>query len=208
MGRRSRAMPALVKTGTGIHEHRSLPMSSAAPMRREDVTDLVVAGVIVAFACLALFVLIPAGIEHPGSIDVMALGPAFWPSVISGFLGLMGLIVGVQALRRVRAARDGSGSGRSGPDETDAAEAEAAGFAPMRWLAALALLALYYFGLDRLGMVLTSMLALGLFMVLGGERRPAVVLVLSLGVPLALFLFFRFVANVFIPLGVFESWLG
>lgn len=180
-------------------------------MRAGDITDLVVSGVVIVFACLALFVLIPAGIEHPGSIDVLALGPAFWPSVICAFLGLMGLVVGVQALRRTRAARRGSVSGRvdeDAPDAPDAAEAEAAGFAPVRWLAALALLAGYYYGLDSLGMVLTSMLALGLFMSLGGERRPAVVLVLSLGVPLALFLFFRYVANVFIPLGVFERVLG
>ena len=70
------------------------------------------------------------------------------------------------------------------------------------------MLAAYYAGLDRLGMVLTSMLALGLFMILGGERRPAVVILLSVSLPLALFVFFRFVANVFIPLGVFEGWLG
>ena len=183
-------------------------MSPATAMRPREITNLVVAGVIVVFACIMLFVLIPAGIEHPGSIDVLALGPAFWPSVICVFLGLMGLVVGVQALRRARAARGGIVAGPDNPGDPGAAEAEAAGFAPARWLAALALLAAYYHGLDSLGMVLTSMLALGLFMILGGERRPAVVLVLSLGVPLALFLFFRYVANVFIPLGVFERLLG
>lgn len=177
-------------------------------MRRADIADLVVSGVIVVFACIMLFVLIPTGIEHPGSIDVLALGPAFWPSVICAFLGLMGLVVGVQALRRSRAWRGGAVSGPDDQGDPDAADAEAAGFAPVRWLAALVLLAAYYHGLDSLGMVLTSMLALGLFMILGGERRPAVVLVLSLGVPLALFLFFRYVANVFIPLGVFERLLG
>ena len=177
-------------------------------MRPEDISDLFVAGVILAFACLALLVLIPTGIEDPGSIDVLALGPSFWPSVICAFLGLMGLIVGLQALRRVRAARAGAVSGQDDQRDPEALEAEASGFSPVRWLAALALLAAYYFGLDRLGMVLTSMLALCLFMVLGGERRPAVVLALSLGVPLALFLFFRYVANVFIPLGVFERLLG
>ena len=183
-------------------------MSPATAMRPGDIADLVVSGVIVVFACIMLFVLIPAGIEHPGSIDVLALGPAFWPSVICAFLGLMGLIVGVQALRRSRAARGASESGSDHRGDPDAAEAEAGGFAPVRWVAALVLLAAYYYGLDSLGMVLTSMLALGLFMILGGERRPAMVLVLSLGVPLALFLFFRYVANVFIPLGVFERLLG
>lgn len=177
-------------------------------MRAVDITDLVVSGVIVTFSCLALFVLIPIGIEAPGSIDVLALGPSFWPSVICVFLGAMGLIVGVQALRRARSARSGVTPVEDEQEVLDAAEAAEAGFAPGRWLAALALLAAYYLGLDSLGMVLASMLALGLFMVLGGERRPAVVLVLAVGVPLALFVFFRFVANVFIPLGVFEGWLG
>ena len=176
-------------------------------MRPEDITDLAVSGAVIAFACLVLFVLIPAGIDDPGSIDVMALGPAFWPSVICAFLGAMGLILGVQALRRMGAARSGTVSGRDDGGDPDAAEAEAAGFSPMRWLGALALLAAYYTGLDRLGMVLTSMLALGLFMILGGERRPVVVVLLSVILPLALFVFFRFVANVFIPLGVFEGWL-
>ena len=177
-------------------------------MRSEDITDLAVSGVVIAFACLVLFVLIPAGIYDPGSIDVMALGPAFWPSVVCAFLGAMGLIVGVQALRRVRAVRSGTVSGQGDGGGPDAEEAEAAGFSPMRWLGALALLAAYYAGLDRLGMVLTSMLALGLFMFLGGERRPVVVILISVLLPLALFAFFRFVANVFIPLGVFEGWLG
>ena len=177
-------------------------------MRPEDITDLTVSGVVIAFACLVLFVLIPAGIDDPGSIDVMALGPAFWPSVVCAFLGAMGLIVGVQALRRVRAVRSGTVFGQGDGGDPDVEEAEAAGFSPMRWLGALALLAAYYAGLDRLGMVLTSMLALGLFMVLGGERRPVVVILLSVILPLALFVFFRFVANVFIPLGVFEGWLG
>ena len=174
-------------------------------MRSADITDLVVSGVIIAFACLALFVLIPAGIDDPGSIDVLALGPAFWPSVISVFLGVMGLVVGVQVLRRSRGAL---GMAPDDRDDREIVDAEASDFAPVRWLGALALLAAYYAGLDRLGMVLTSMLALGLFMILGGERRPAVVLGLSVSLPLALFLFFRFVANVFIPLGVFERWLG
>ena len=67
-------------------------------MHSADITDLFVSGVIIAFAGVALFVLIPAGIDDPGSIDVLALGPAFRLSVISAFLGVMGLVVGVQAL--------------------------------------------------------------------------------------------------------------
>ena len=125
-------------------------------MRPEDITDLAVSGVVIAFACLVLFVLIPSGIDDPGSIDVLALGPAFRPSVISVFLGVMGLVVGVQVLRRSRAvqgasrlARDGAG----GPGDRDVSDAEASGFSPMRWLGALALLAAYYAGLDRLGML-------------------------------------------------------
>ena len=70
-------------------------------------------------------------------------------------------------------ARGALGMERDDQGDRDAMEAEASGFAPMRWLGTLALLVAHYAGLDRLGMVLTSMLALGLFMILGGERaRP------------------------------------
>ena len=169
-------------------------MTESSTTRRVQVTDLVVGVVTTAFGCFSLFALIPLGVEDPGSINVRALGPAFWPSIVSGLLIAMGVIITVQAARRLQA------------DNTD--EEAGGGFATMRWLAALVLLAGLYVGLHILGMVLASMIALAAFMLLGGERRALLIAIISLALPLVLFVFFRYVANVVIPLGVLEPWLG
>lgn len=164
-------------------------------MRAAERNDLILAAVTVAFALLAMFVLIPKGVEDPGQINVMALGPSFWPFVISLFICLMGLLVGGQALHRYRQAN-------AAPSETTE------GFALLRWVGALALLAGYYLLLDWLGMVVTSVLALFAFTILGGERRAWLIALISLVLPIALFLFFRYVANVAIPMGIFGDWIS
>ncbi|MFT5172144.1 MAG: putative tricarboxylic transport membrane protein [Gammaproteobacteria bacterium] len=164
-------------------------------MHEDDVTDFIVAGATVAFAALMLFVLIPFGIDDPGIVDVLALGPSFWPTIICSLLLLMGVTIAVQTYRRVRLRR--------GPHDSSSE-----GFVASRWFSSLALLAGLYVGLHHLGMVLTCTISLFLFMLLGGERRPMFLVGISLALPLALFAFFRYVANVFIPLGVLEPWLG
>ena len=170
-------------------------------MHAADRGDLIVGGVTAGFGCFVMFVMIPLGVEDPGKIDVLALGPAFWPFVISLFLFAMGVLIGVQAWRRSRetggaAIADGDGA----PAVSD--------FSFGRWIGAVVLMAGYYVLLEPLGMVATSALAMVGFMLLGGERRPAIIAALAIGIPIALFLFFRFVANVVIPLGVFGDLFG
>ncbi len=164
-------------------------------MRAAERSDLILGGVTIAFACLALFVVIPAGVENPGQINVMALGPSFWPSVIAVFICSMGILVALQAYRSHRNRKS---------SEAD----EPANFAPTRWIGALVLLAGYYLLLDILGMVVTSALALLTFMLLGGERRPVLIVAITVILPVALFLFFRYVANVSIPMGIFGDWIS
>jgi len=164
-------------------------------MRAAERSDLILGGVTIAFACLALFVVIPTGVENPGQINVMALGPSFWPSVIAVFICSMGILV---ALQSYRSHRNRKSSEADGP----------ANFAPARWIGALVLLAGYYLLLDILGMVVTSALALLTFMLLGGERRPVLIVAITVILPVALFLFFRYVANVSIPMGIFGDWIS
>ncbi len=166
-------------------------------MRADERNDLILSAVTVGFAVLVMFVVIPLGVEDPGRIDVLALGPSFWPFIIALFICLMGLIVGVQAYRRFRAGGDprmGIGGGQQ--------------FALARWIGALVLLAGYYALLGVLGMVVASILTLLLFMLLGGERRPVLIGAISLILPIALYLFFRYVANVAIPMGIFGDWVS
>ena len=164
-------------------------------MRAAERSDLILGGVTIAFACLALFVVIPTGVENPGQINVMALGPSFWPSVIAVFICSMGILVALQAYRSHRNRKS---------SEAD----EPANFAPTRWIGALVLLAGYYLLLDILGMVVTSALALLTLMLLGGERRPVLIVAITVILPVALFLFFRYVANVSIPMGIFGDWIS
>jgi hypothetical protein len=45
-------------------------------------------------------------------------------------------------------------------------------------------------------------------MLLGGERRPVLIVAITVILPVALFLFFRYVANVSIPMGIFGDWIS
>ena len=99
-------------------------------MRAADRGDLIVGGVTAGFACVVMFVMIPLGIEDPGRIDVLALGPAFWPFVIALFLFAMGALIGAQAWRRSRLDR---------PADIAAGDGAAAvsDFALGRWIGAV-----------------------------------------------------------------------
>ncbi|MCG8548076.1 MAG: tripartite tricarboxylate transporter TctB family protein [Alphaproteobacteria bacterium] len=174
-------------------------------MRAADRGDLIVGGVTAGFACIVMFVMIPLGVEDPGRIDVLALGPAFWPFVIALFLFAMGALIVAQAWRRSR--ENGSPDVAAGDGAAASAPARS-NFALGRWVGAVVLMTAYYLLLEPLGMVVTSMLAMTAFMLLGGERRAPVIALLAVGMPLALFLFFRYVANVVIPLGVFGDLFG
>ena len=164
-------------------------------MRASERSDLILGIVTMAFAGLALFVMIPLGVDNPGQINVMALGPSFWPMIISIFISLMGLLVAGQAYRRHRVL-----------ETQDGKAVEPSNFDIGRWIGALVLLAGYYLLFDILGMPVTSALALLTFMLLGGERRPLLIVGIALILPIVLYLFFRYVANVAIPTGIFGDW--
>ena len=48
-------------------------------------------------AVVGWFVVIPAGIDLPSSVEFRALSPDFWPHVVMILLGICGAIVAVQA---------------------------------------------------------------------------------------------------------------
>ena len=170
-------------------------------MSASQIQDLIVGVVVCTFALVVLFVLIPHGVDQPGNVDVYALGPRFWPTIIGVFILLMGLATVVQVLRRA------TGSA------VDAAmsEAAASGFVAWRCATAIGLLFAYYVAMSieeqGLGMVVASILAMAAFCALASSRHLAVALPLPVILPVLLFLFFSQVAGVSIPLGRFESWV-
>ena len=146
------------------------------------------------FGLLTLTVLVPYGVQQPPSVQYQALSPSYWPNIVAAAISVIGLALSVSAAI----------VGRS-----DGAEPKEPG---STWLAirpfvALAICFALYFGLEPLGFVLTSTIALAALMLLAGEYRLLIIAPVALIVPLGLHLFFTKAASVPIPMGVLEPWL-
>jgi putative tricarboxylic transport membrane protein len=115
------------------------------------------------------------------------LGPGAWPTMV---LGLLALLAGVKAVEILR-------SGGAATQE-DAATAEGD---PLRAIAALACFAAYCLVLELVGFPLATTLLLGSFLWIAGFRRPGPLLLTAVGGSVGLFLLFRTVVYVSMPLG-------
>ncbi|MGK7651884.1 tripartite tricarboxylate transporter TctB family protein [Roseovarius sp. B08] len=160
--------------------------------RRREIVFAVLT--ILASVLFALFV-IPAGVTSPASVKHLPLSPTFLPYVLTIGVGLFALI---HLLEAIFAAHI--------PGEDDAS----LGTHP-RWksrvLMLVGLLALYLLMPERLGMPLTAIVVTIALMAIGGERRPLILLGVGIAVPLLVYLFFAHVAQVPLPMGLFEDWM-
>ena len=73
----------------------------------------------------------------------------------------------------------------------------------VRAVALIIHLFIYYISLERYGVVVPSIILLPLIMLYFGERNPLTIGILSLALPILLYVFFRYVAGISIPLGIF-----
>ena len=151
---------------------------------------------------LLLFALIPVGVDSPNAVPHITLSPAFWPKIISVLLILMGVLL---IVRPAAAAAAGDDDGNSGGNE-DGNSGGVRRFARL----AITLFALFAFygAIEPLGMVLPAILLIMGLTSFAGERRFALITLVSVAVPIALYFFFEHVAGVPIPLGVFEGLKG
>lgn len=154
----------------------------------------------------ALFLLIPHGIQVPESLQYQALSPAYWPNIVAGSMTAIGAALLLVTLLRDKMGMQRPAEPASGPD------GQSLGSRASRWTAfrpfgALAICFGLYFGLEPLGFVLCTAIALVLLMLLAGEFRIGVIIPISIIVPLCLYLFFTKAASVPIPGGVLEDWL-
>ena len=155
---------------------------------------------LVVFGGLALGVLIPFGIQKPLSVEHRALAPSFWPNIVASAILLIGIALTVSTLLNRR--------GEQASDSSQHSEADAgSGWLAFRPFLALAICFALYFGLEPLGFVLASAIAIVALMMLAGEYRPYVILPVALVLPLGLHLFFTKAASVPIPMGILEPWL-
>ncbi len=163
-------------------------------------SDLGVGIGLVALSLILYFVLIPRGISEPSKLSSIAMSPRFWPSVIASMLGLAGLVVIVQQLT----SRSQLGVATQATPE----EHEASTGAKTRWIKAIACMVwsfVYYAAIPYVGVVAASVATLLFLTWMGGERRIVLMSLLAVLLPSLLYYFFNYVANVSLPLGIFES---
>jgi putative tricarboxylic transport membrane protein len=138
-------------------------------------------------ALFLVFFAIPNWVSSPSNVPNIILSPLFWPYSLAGFTALVGIGLILTGLRSV--------------DAPVAADPEVAG--GYRRLAIMAaIMVIYMFGLPRLGMVWTSMLAFAATAFLVKTHHPKTAIASAIMVPLLLYVFFAHVAFVAIPQGV------
>lgn len=147
-----------------------------------------------ALGLLMVFVLIPIGVDEPANVEFAVLAPAYWPRVICLVLAALGTGMLIRLWLNTR----------SGEGESDEGASPFKGL--LLWRVGVVIVGTFvlYALLEPLGFVLAGALALALLLLFAGERRPLHVALISIGVPMLLYLFFTKAASIPIPAGLLE----
>jgi putative tricarboxylic transport membrane protein len=153
--------------------------------------DILAASIFVFFGLLLILLLIPRGIVEPGNVELAILSPSYYPKIVSYILILTGLGIFIKNF----------------PigffEESEKIEKK---YLFRMFIIFITILTVVFF-LPILGIPLTSGIALLFLLMLGGERRPVIVCLVSTLVPLLVYLFFTKIAQIPIPNGMLESLL-
>lgn len=165
-------------------------------MKYEQKRDLLSAAIFLLLGLIIVFLAIPQGVSVPSSIEVAALSPDFWPRVIAIGAVLSSVFMLVEAYT-LQPPSDGD-------DADEEAEYKLATLpAALRTVVLIVALFVFYASLTTLGVVTASIILLFAMMLFFGERSFLLIAALSFGIPIILYLFFRYVASVPIPVGIF-----
>lgn len=139
-------------------------------------------------AVILIFILIPGWVSTPSNVKNIILSPLFWPYTLAGLTALIGLGLILTGWRSSEVL---------GGDETNIS----GGFKRLFLMALI--MVIYMFGLPRLGMVWTSMIAFALTAFLVRTSHPKTALICAVILPLVLYAFFAHVAGIAVPQGQF-----
>ncbi|SHF21018.1 Tripartite tricarboxylate transporter TctB family protein [Litoreibacter ascidiaceicola] len=135
-----------------------------------------------------MIVAIPNWVSSPSNVRNIILSPVFWPYTLSALTIVIGLGLTV--------------TGHFSSEDMSQEKAEVpGGYGRLAIMAVV--MVIYMFGLPRLGMVWTSMLAFVATAFLVRTSHPRTAVICALCVPLILYGFFAHVASVAIPQGNF-----
>jgi putative tricarboxylic transport membrane protein len=139
-------------------------------------------------AAFLILVAIPTWVSSPSNVPNIILSPLFWPYTLAALTGLVG--VGLVL------------TGRRSSEIIGITEAEVSG-GFFRLGIMTVIMGIYMFGLPRIGMVWTSMIAFAATAFLVHTTHPKTALICAIIIPLVLYTFFAHVAGVAIPQGLF-----
>ena len=159
-------------------------------------TDFILGIIVIALAIVGTFFFIPKGVVLPEDIETRALSPDFWPLTIMIILGLAGIALTVQA-------KFGNTPQSDGDDES---QMRPLGEGLIRVILLIAGLLAMYFLIPHIGMVIACAITFALMTLFAGERRMKYIIPIAILLPVLLYVFFVYVANVPLPTGVFEAW--
>lgn len=177
-------------------------------MKTYDIQNIYVGMAVVLVSVFGWLFLIPIGIILPADIEIRALSPDFWPHIVLGMMAIAGGILTLQGIINWRRALRQNESHKPGGMESNAkvrAEGLPLAQATVRVAVVIATLFLLYYAIPQIGMVAATMVVLVFLMWFAGERRFKIILPVAIFLPLLLYIFFVYAANVPIPLGVFEA---
>lgn len=163
--------------------------------------DVITAVLFIVLGLATIFALIPSGVIVPGSVQISALSPDFWPYTIawgvvvsSAFLLLEAVVLKVPNAEDEDSAEDAKYNLATLP-------------AALRVVVLIFALFLFYFALTTMGIVAGSIVLMPAMMLYFGERNWKYIVPLSILLPIGLYLFFLHVAGIPMPLGMFETLL-
>ncbi|MCF8041295.1 MAG: tripartite tricarboxylate transporter TctB family protein [Desulfarculaceae bacterium] len=151
------------------------------------------------FALVSLW-LIPNFIIVPTSVQMTGVSPSFWPESVSWGLVGLGLMLAGSSLMQLRKAKARAALNGEKLDESIAipkVNIHSVG----RFCLTVGAMVGYYYLVEYLGMMLSSMVALFVYTLIYGERRFKFTLPVAVLVPLFLYYFFVKVANIPLPQG-------
>ncbi len=156
--------------------------------------NTITGAVYLALGLFLVLVLIPVGIDEPGNVEFAVLAPSYWPRIICLVLAALGTGMLVRFWMNKR----------GGAVDPEAQTSPFKGLLLWRVGVVIGGTFVLYYVLEPLGFVLAGTLALALLLLFAGERRPIHVALISIGVPMLLYLFFTKAASIPIPAGVLE----
>ena len=161
---------------------------------------------IILFAVVGVIFFIPIGIVVPDN-SPQALAPNFWPLIVMFLVGFSGVAIAAHGFTDFLNLRDIASISTLSKGSMSNLNGDSLSFsvAMLRVAVVITAFLVFYLIIPFIGIVLSSSIVLVFLIYYAGDRRWQIILPIAFLLPLFLYFFFVYVANIPMPLGVFEA---